>query len=265
MNGTIFDIKEFSIHDGPGGRITVFLKGCPLRCIWCHNPEGLSKIPQVMKKKNLCVNCGRCTAGCNHTECKSFGICIHACANGALSVAGYEISAEALARKIDKNAELLKKLDGGVTFSGGEPLLQADFVCDVADRLKNVHKAIQTSGCADLETYKRVIDKMDFVMQDLKLADCKAHKLYTGVGNENILKNAEYLKKSGKEFVFRVPQIPGITDTAQNLAAISEITKGFPTEYIPYNSLAGAKYDMLGMKYMYDELNLPENCGGKRN
>jgi len=248
MNGTIFDIKEFSIHDGPGGRITVFLKGCPLRCKWCHNPEGLKKEPQLMHKKNFCTNCGMCRVPCNHQECKSFGRCIHACANGCLSVSGYEISAEELAEKLNKDAKLLESLGGGVTISGGEPMMQAEFVCELADKIK-VHKAIQTSGYTDTETYKKVIDKFDYIMQDIKLVDYELHKLYTGVSNENILKNIEYLKHSGKEFVFRVPMIPNITDTEENLAEIRKITEGYKVEYIPYNTLAGAKYEMLGMEF----------------
>lgn len=249
MNGTIFDIKEFSIHDGPGGRITVFLKGCPLRCIWCHNPEGLKKEPQLMKKKNLCTGCGMCKAPCKHEECKSFGRCIHACSNGALSVSGYEISADELADKLNKNESLLKSLNGGITVSGGEPMMQADFVCELAEKIQNIHKAIQTSGYTDEETYKRVIDKFDYIMQDIKLVDCEAHKLYTGVENDRILKNIDYLKNSGKEFVFRVPMIPDITDTKENLDAIERLTEGHSVEYLPYNTLAGAKYEMLGMEY----------------
>lgn len=252
MNGTIFDIKEFSIHDGPGGRITVFLKGCPLRCVWCHNPEGLKKEPQLMHKKNLCTNCGMCFLPCEHDECKKFGRCIHSCRNGAMSVSGYEISSDELAEKLNRNERLLKSLDGGITISGGEPMLQADFVCELAGKMKNLHKAIQTSGYTDEETYKRVIDKFDYIMQDIKIVDSEKHKLYTGVENDKILKNIEYLKNSGKEFIFRVPLIPNITDTKENLDAISKITEGFKVEYLPYNNLAGAKYEMLGMKYGLD-------------
>ena len=202
-----------------------------------------------MHKRNLCTNCGMCRLPCNHEECKPFGRCIHSCCNGALSVAGYEISAEELADKLNRNENLLKSLNGGVTISGGEPLMQADFVCELADKLK-LHKAIQTSGYADEDTYKRVIDKFDYIMQDIKLVSCEAHKLYTGVNNDKILKNIEYLKQSGKEFIFRVPMIPNITDTKENLDAIAKLTKGYNVEYIPYNTLAGAKYEMLGMEYI---------------
>lgn len=206
-----------------------------------------------MHKKNFCVNCGMCKMPCNHEECKAFDRCIHACANGAFSVSGYEISADELAEKLKKNEELLKSLGGGITISGGEPMLQADFVCELADKIKNIHMSIQTSGYTDEETYKRVIDKFDYIMQDIKLVDCEAHKLYTGVSNEKILKNIEYLKHGGKEFIFRVPMIPNITDTEENLAAIAKLTEGYNVEYIPYNTLAGAKYEMLGMEYKLEK------------
>ena len=249
MDGVIFDIKEFTVHDGPGARITVFLKGCPLRCVWCHNPEGLKKEPQLMYKKNLCIGCGRCTQICSHIECEPYGRCLHACANGAISISGEEISAEELKNRLVKNADVLKRLDGGITVSGGEPLMQADFVCELADKLNNVHKAIQTSGYADEDTYKRVIEKFDYIMQDIKLADGDLHKRYTGVTNDIILRNINYLKNSGKEFVFRVPLIPGITDTKENLMAISKIVGDSKVELMKYNIMAGAKYPMVNMKY----------------
>lgn len=260
MNGTVFDIKEFSIHDGPGSRVTVFLKGCPLRCVWCHNPEGLTSTPQLMHKKTLCAECGRCSLPCSHEECKAFDRCIHACANGCLSVSGTSYSSDELVKKILKYSDLFKKMGGGVTFSGGEPMLHANFVCEVADKLSGIHKAVQTSGFADADTYKKVVDRMDYVMQDIKLADREAHKKYTGVDNEKILHNIEYLKQSGKDFTFRVPLIPNITDTDENLKNISEIVGDFPVELLKYNILAGAKYDMLGMKYT-----LPEEPNEKKD
>ena len=253
MNGTIFDIKEFSIHDGPGGRITVFLKGCPLKCIWCHNPEGLVGEPQLMHKKKLCTNCGACLLPCEHSECKTFDRCIHACPNGALCVSGYEISDDELAEKLNKDAKMLESLGGGVTISGGEPMMQADFVCLLADKLK-MHKAIQTSGCTDTQTYKRVIDKFDYIMQDIKLIDKEKHKIYTKADNEVILKNVRQLKSSGKEFVFRKPIIPGITDTDENLKSASEIVGNHRIELLSYNLLAGAKYEMLGEKFLLKDI-----------
>lgn len=249
MQGTIFDIKEFTVHDGPGSRITVFLKGCPLRCKWCHNPEGLKVEQQLMYKRTFCSRCNRCMEPCSHEECQPFGRCIHACMNGCLTIVGERVSSDELAGRIRRNRDILKAMGGGVTFSGGEPMMQADFLCETATKLGDMHKAIQTSGFADLETYQRVIGHFDYVMQDIKLADRDLHKYYTGVSNEAILRNIEWLKTSGKEVVFRIPLIPGITDTEENLNAIGKIVGEHRAELMPYNEFAGAKYSMVGMEY----------------
>ena len=249
IQGTIFDIKEFTVHDGPGSRITVFVKGCPLRCMWCHNPEGLKVEKQLMYKSTFCTHCNNCFKPCSHEECQPFQRCIHACMTGCLSIAGENIKIDELARRLKKNANILKALKGGVTFSGGEPMRQSDFVFDTAERLGNMHKAIQTSGFTDLKTYQKVISHFDYVMQDIKLVGKSAHIMYTGVSNDTILRNIEWLKTSGKKFVFRVPLIPGITDTEENLKAIAEIVGEHKTELMPYNDFAGAKYKMIGMEY----------------
>ena len=253
MQGTIFDIKEFTVHDGPGARVTVFLKGCPLRCKWCHNPEGLKKEKQLMYKKSLCVHCGKCLKECGHDICKAYGRCIYVCVNGCLTVAGEELSGDVLAERLAEYKELLRSLEGGITFSGGEPMMQADFVCETTDKLTEIHKAVQTSGYTDLHTYQKVVNRFDFIMQDIKLADNNLHMKYTGVSNERILENIAWLKRSGKEFVFRVPLIPGITDTEENLRAVSEIVGTHKTELMPYNPVAGAKYQMIGMEYTLKE------------
>lgn len=249
MNGIIFDIKEFTVHDGPGSRITVFFKGCPLRCLWCHNPEGLSTRKQLMYRSTLCTHCGRCYQACTHEECKPFGRCVHACVNGCLSIVGEKISSDQLSQKLNKNAELLNAMGGGITFSGGEPLLQSEFVCETVEKLNSVHKAIQTSGYAKCDVYKEVVSHFDYILQDIKLVDSTAHKNYTGVDNACILENIEWLKKSGKEFVFRVPLIPDITDTEDNLRAIGAIAEDHRVELMPFNSFAGAKYAMVGKEY----------------
>jgi len=161
----------------------------------------------------------------------------------------YEYTADELAKVILDNKVFFDLNDGGVTFSGGEPLLQSDFLCEVLDKLEGIHTAIQTSGYSDYDIYKKVIDKVDYVMQDIKLVDPDLHKKYTGVSNDKILKNIEFLKKSGKDFVFRVPLIPDITDTQENLKAISEIAGEFETELLRYNDMAGAKYPSIGLEY----------------
>ena len=249
MNGTVFDIKEMAVHDGPGLRTTVFLKGCPLRCMWCHNPEGLSSAPQLMFKEAKCVKCNLCFKPCNHPECKPYGRCIHICPQNCLVVTGRTVSDEELTKELIKGAEILGDSFGGFTFSGGEPLMQYDFLLLMLDRLKDYNLCIETSGYAKSDIFKKVIDKLDFVIMDIKLADADLHKKYTGVDNTQILENFAVLRDSGKPYIIRTPQIPGITDTKENLSEIEKIIGNSTWEKIPYNEMAGAKYKMLGLEY----------------
>lgn len=249
MTGTVFDIKEFTVHDGPGARVTVFLKGCPLRCIWCHNPEGLDAKPQLMHRKTLCVDCGMCQKDCDHPRCQEFDRCVLACPNGCLSIAGERMTPQALADRLCQYVPMLNAMGGGITFSGGEPLLQGEFLLEVMSRLPKVHIALQTSGHAKHDLYRKVVDRVDYVLQDLKLADPVLHRQYTGVDNSQILENVRWLKRSGKDFVFRVPLIPGITDTQENLTALAGIAQEHPVELMPYNPMAGAKYSMIGREF----------------
>ena len=265
--GMIFDIKEMAVHDGPGLRTTVFLKGCPLRCVWCHNPEGLSPRPQLYVRENGCRGCGLCRRGCEHLDCQPFGRCLHVCPQGLISVSGREMSAEQLAKRIMRCAAIFgdeaDESRGGVTFSGGEPLLQGEFVLDVISELERlcreagrgrIHCAIETSGYADPAVFERVISAMDFVYMDLKLADDALHMQYTGVSNRLILQNLEILRRSRVPCVIRTPLIPGITDTKENLEAIRRLADDLPQELLDYNPMAGAKYPLLGMKFKYDEM-----------
>ena len=249
MNGVIFDIKEMAVHDGPGIRTTVFFKGCPLRCLWCHNPEGLTSKPQLMYKESRCLHCGLCRIPCTHPECQPFGRCLHACPDNLLSVVGRAVSAVELAAELKKSAEPLGDNFGGFTFSGGEPLMQPEFLLSLAEELKGFNLCIETSGYAQPDIFTSVIEKLDFIIMDIKLANTETHKKYTGVGNETILANFEALKKSGKPYLIRTPLIPSITDTKENLSAIREIIGKSDWEQLPYNTMAGAKYRMLGMKY----------------
>ena len=159
--GLIFDIKEFSIFDGPGIRQTVFLKGCPLRCNWCHNPEGLSAVPQIMVSQNACLHCGKCEEICEHPDgCVACGKCVEICPANARRIAGTRMTSDELAVRILKDANYYRTYQGGVTFSGGEPLLQADFLIEVLQKLPDVHKAIETSGYTDGETFERVLHEI---------------------------------------------------------------------------------------------------------
>ncbi len=254
MIGTIFDVKEMAVHDGPGIRTTVFLKGCPLRCKWCHNPEGLITEPQVMFKEARCRHCGKCIIECSHKECKIFNRCIYTCPEQCYEISGKKIDAKQLSVELAKGAEVLIDSFGGFTLSGGEPLMQKDFVLELRGLLKDYHFCIETSGYADSQTFTEVIEAMDYVIMDIKLADNELHKKYTGVDNSRILNNFEILKNSGKPYVIRTPLIPGITDTVENLSAIKAIIGDSTWEQIPYNVMAGAKYKMLGFEFPMDNL-----------
>lgn len=248
--GIIFDIKEFALNDGDGIRTTVFFKGCPLRCIWCHNPEGLSPDPELYVKKNGCLECGLCKRSCSHEECQPFGRCLHICPSDLICVAGKEYDVTELAEKLLLGADTLASLGGGVTLSGGEPLMQHEFVYQLLSALKGkIHRSIETSGFADKDVFKRVASECDFVIMDIKIVDPEVHKRYTGADNRKILENAEWLKHSGIPHLFRTPLIPGITDTEENLIAISEIVGNDKIELLPYNHLAGAKYESVGRSF----------------
>ena len=249
MNGVIFDIKEMAVHDGPGIRTTVFLKGCPLRCKWCHNPEGLSSKPQLMFKQARCVKCGRCMTKCGHPECQPFGKCIRVCPQNCLEISGRTVEAKCLAKELKENAEILGDSFGGFTFSGGEPLAQPKFLIELMDELKDYHLCIEKSGYAKTEVFSEILEKLDFVIMDIKIADSELHKKYTGVSNSRILENFETLRKSGKPYLIRTPLIPNITDTKENLEGIKKIIGNADWEKLPYNKMAGAKYKMLGMSY----------------
>ncbi len=227
--GIVFDIREFTVHDGPGLRTTVFLKGCPLACQWCHNPEGQSSQPQIM----------RSPAGAR--------------------LAGTTYTAAELAELLNKQVPLLTANEGGLTFSGGEPLRQADFVAEVIDRLDDVHVLLDTSGFGAEDDFRQLLARVDLVYFDLKLIDRDQHRRYTGCDNDRILRNLQILGDSGKPFVVRVPLVPGVTDTAENLAAIARTVEGLPglqgVDLLPYNKVAGAKYRAVGMDFKpdYDE------------
>jgi len=238
-----------AVHDGPGVRTTVFLKGCPLRCRWCHNPEGLSFKPQLMYKESGCIHCGQCQRKCDHDDCKIFGKCIHSCPENCLEISGRLVSARKLAEELKQSAVILGSHFGGFTFSGGEPLAQPEFLLELAGQLKGYHLCIETSGYTDSETFKKVIDKLDFVIMDIKLADNKEHQKYTGVTNTQIIENLHILKNSQKKHIIRTPLIPDITDTENNLDKIRFLIGDSKWEKVPYNQLSGAKYKMLGMDF----------------
>lgn len=232
MTGVVFDIRELTVHDGPGLRTTVFLKGCPLRCAWCHNPESMSPRPQIL----------RSPAGAR--------------------LAGRSYTSGELATLLNRQAPLLQD-HGGVTFSGGEPLMQAAFVAEVIDRLEGLHITLDTSGHAPEEDFRLVAGKCDWVLFDLKLMDAGKHRRWTGGDNEPILRNLATLAGLGTPFVIRVPLVPGVTDTDENLSAIASHVSALPghprVELLPYNRAAGGKYAACGLEWRpaFDETAAP--------
>ncbi|MDD5603618.1 MAG: glycyl-radical enzyme activating protein [Eubacteriales bacterium] len=257
--GIVFDIKEFTLHDGPGIRITVFLKGCPLRCAWCHNPEGLSFEPQIMKSVALCKHCGKCERGCSHDECAPFGVCTKICPDGLIRIAGRKVDSARLALELKEQADFLSGFGGGVTISGGEPLAQAEFTLSLLKELKPVHTAVETSGYGGSDLFTDIIESADLILFDLKLMRSELHLKYTGKDNRLILTNFDILADSDTEYIVRIPLIPGVSDTEDNIERTAIYLKSrmkpgkggsLPRiELMPYNRFAGAKYPAVGMRY----------------
>lgn len=256
----IFSLEEFSVFDGPGIRTTVFLKGCPLKCTWCHNPEGQNKNAEIIRSPNGCISCKSCI-DCGIEENGKIVFTeesIKKCPMNLLRVCGEVTDSEELCNKLLKNKSILDN-GGGVTFSGGEPLMQSQFVFSCLDILKNkLHTAIQTCGFCDEETFEMAMEKSDYFLFDLKIADNDLHKKYTGVSNTLIIKNFKKLAQSKKNFVVRMPLIPGVTDTEENITKFAELLSDSKIKYIellPYNKMAGGKYKMLQREYtpLFDE------------
>ena len=257
VTGLVFDIVEFALFDGPGIRCAVFVKGCPLHCMWCHNPEGLAPHPQRVVTLSMCDHCGRCREVCPSKErCIGCGRCVSVCPKGAIRIAGTRMTAGEVAAKIRRQAKVLNMNGGGVTFSGGEVLMQADFVVAVRKLVPEVHALIETSGFAKPEVFAKLAGAMDMVIMDVKIVDPALHKRYIGVDNALILKNLEQLKGMNKLFRIRVPLIPTVNDTMENMEATARLLEGAPmlekVELLRYNKAAGAKYGGVGLTYAPD-------------
>lgn len=258
MKGIIFDIKQFAVFDGPGIRTTVFLKGCPLRCQWCHNPEGLSFRPQLMVSRGGCTHCGKCREVCRHpNQCRVCGKCIRACPLHLRRIAGTVMESDELVQILEKDKDYLKKAGGGVTFSGGEPTAQPEFLLECLQKLSSVNRAIETSGYCWPLTFGKILKHLDYIIMDVKMADREKHIRYTGVDNDLILRNLELVKKSGKPFRIRIPVIPGVNDSKEDFRQTAELLAGSEdnfegVELLPYHRTAGAKYEMLGADFRPD-------------
>ena len=260
MTGMLMDVKRMAVHDGPGLRTTLFLKGCPLSCLWCHNPEGQSMKPQVAFYAEKCVGCDACVRVCpqqvarnmcNREQCTACGACAAACPTGARKQYGREITVdEALKIALEDRAFYGK--NGGVTLSGGEPLMQPEFALEVLHRAKEagVTTALDTCGHAPWSVYERSLAVCDVYLYDLKHMDSAMHKRLTGQGNELILSNLQKLSQAGARIQVRIPLIPGLNDSAEHIEAAGEFLQSIAPECVkvlPYHQMARMKYEGLGM------------------
>ena len=275
VRGLIFEIQKMSTEDGPGIRTTVFLKQCPLKCIWCHNPESIQKKPQLQWLDHKCIGCKICIETCkqgalklkkdgmhiDRDKCISCGECVQECPSTALNMYGKWWALEEIFKEIEKDKVYYTKSGGGITVSGGEPTMQPEFVLQFLKMCKEngISTALDTCGYTSKEIYKNLLPQVDMVLLDIKLIDSDQHKKYTGVPNERILENAiwmaNYIKESNKKLWIRTPVIPGYTATDQNIKGIAEFIvnklNNIPERWdlLAFNNLCTAKYERLDLEW----------------
>lgn len=262
----ITDIKRFAVHDGDGIRTTVFFKGCPLKCVWCHNPEAISSKTQLAYYKHKCINCGKCVKACpenahridggihtfNNILCIACGKCEEVCLGDALNLYGKEYSAEDLLPILTEDRDFYVSSDGGVTLSGGECLMQADFCAELLKKLKeeNIHTAVDTCGFASRAAFDKVMPYTDVFLYDLKAFNEETHIKCTGQSNKIILENLKYLDENGKKIEIRIPYVPElnadeIDDIFDYLKTLKNVVK---IRVLAYHNYAGSKYDALALE-----------------
>ncbi len=265
LTGIVFDVKRYAVHDGPGIRTTVFLKGCPLRCLWCHNPESWHQTPELTLRISRCLSCARCVQRCpqdaimcrdnvavtDPEKCVSCGQCLDACAAGAREILGREVPVAEIMAEIERDVVFYDESGGGVTISGGEPLMQDEFTAALAAEChrRHLHTALDTTCHAPWCVIELLLDDVNLFLCDLKHMDSTVHERLTGVPNELILENIRRLALAGKTIVLRVPVIPGLNDSDQNLAAIGEFASELDgvdrLDLLPYNEIMQAKVARL--------------------
>jgi pyruvate formate lyase activating enzyme len=264
--GMIFDIKRYAVHDGPGIRTTVFFKGCPLSCQWCHNPESLEPKPELLLNQTRCaIDCRVCISACpqgaiskigtavyiDQEKCDLCGKCIESCVYEALLMAGQKVDVRDVVREIVKDRLFYDESDGGVTLSGGEPLLQMDFLDELLDELKSrdMHVTLDTSGYSPFKDLERVRDRVDLFLYDLKMMDDRDHEAYTGVSNAVILSNLRELVSSGKSIEVRIPLVCNVNDDEMNICQtvqyLIELKNIQDVSLLPYHKGGCAKYIRL--------------------
>lgn len=268
MEGIVFNIRRYSVQDGPGIRTTVFLKGCPLQCLWCHNPESQSFQPEIYVQPELCIHCGRCIEACPHDlaapeACSHCGACIETCPTQAREWVGTKKSTTEIMEVVLKDVLFYDESQGGVTFSGGEPLSQPEFLYELLQACgrENIHRAVDTSGHAPWSVLQHISGETDLFLFDLKVMDPQEHQKYTGVRNELILQNLRKLMDSGRQGVIRLPLIPGINNSVENLTDMADFllqtSNPWLIQILPYHHMQIGKYQKLGRPYLLPELSPP--------
>lgn len=268
MKGIIFDIQKFALHDGPGIRTAVFLKGCPLRCVWCCNPESQKLRPEISYNMDKCNGCHQCVAVCplaslriagnkisvDYAGCSACGDCVDLCPANALKIYGWSVSADDVILEVLKDKDYYVNSGGGMTLTGGEAMVQFDFALDLMKKAKEngIHTAIETSGYAAAEKFEKIFPFTDLFLFDYKLTGNELHEKYTGVDQVLILKNLEWLHAHGAKLIIRCPVIPGINDTEEHFDGIISISRKYPEilgiELLGYHNYGLSKYANLGMK-----------------
>ena len=254
FTGMIFDIERSSLVDGPGIRTTVFFKGCNLRCEWCHNPESQHSAPQLLFYRNKCTGCGTCRAKCpNRLEtCEACGECAVFCPTHARELCGKDYTVDRLLGEVIKDKLFYESSGGGVTFSGGECMLQLDFLSEMLKKCKEngIHTAVDTAGCVPYSSFERILPDTDLFLYDIKCHDSERHKRYTGVENALIKENLGRLLRAGKPVWVRIPIIPDVNATVEDMRAIKQFLDscGKPerVELLPYHAMGEHKYEALG-------------------
>lgn len=273
LQGWIFNIQRYSINDGPGIRTTVFFKECPLRCLWCDNPESQYHFPQLFFFDSLCVKCHRCVSFCptgatsldsegttqiNRDICKACGACVEACLSEARAISGKLMTVDEVLEIVKKDTLFYRNSGGGVTASGGEPTAQPKFLLELFMRCQKsvIHTTLDTCGYVSWEVLERILEYTDLVLFDIKHMDSVRHIELTGVDNKLILQNARKIIQQGKPLRIRIPLMPGCNDSEENIRATGEFAKRLglsEVDILPYHRLGASKYERLGMEYKLSE------------